>query len=64
MAHAGTIIELASPEAVDRAWEAFAELARDIVDDPRLLTDRAFYQEYLRRQERFRKLFLVQEAGR
>lgn len=64
MPQAGNIIELASELGVDAAWDSYVEMARDLVDDPRLLTDREFNQEFTRRHERWRKLFLMQEAPR
>jgi hypothetical protein len=55
------VVQLVSPQTVERAWSDFVEYARDLVDDPRLITDRRFYAEYTRRHEKWKKLFMAME---
>lgn len=57
------VIRLVTRERVEKAWAEFVEYAREIVDDPRLLTDRRFYQEFTRRHERWKKLFMAMEPS-
>ena len=63
MSAASNVIALASEEAVDRAWRAYAEHVTRLRGDPTLLSDRAFNEESVRRHERWKRLFLIQEAG-
>lgn len=56
------VIPIVSDDALDRAWAEYADYAREVVDDPRLLVDRKFFQEFTRRPNRWRRLFLVSEA--
>jgi hypothetical protein len=60
----GQVIQLANEAAVDTAWESYAQAAGRLADNPRLLTDRAFNEELARLHERWKRLFLVSEAGR
>lgn len=46
---------------VDQAWERYTEYARALSNDPAKLTDRAFHEEFARRYERWRVLFLRSE---
>jgi hypothetical protein len=57
------VIELASESRVDDAWEAYAAKARQIADDPALLSDRAFNEDLAKLHEKWKRLFLMQEAG-
>ena len=60
----GAVIDLASPATVDRAWSAYTELARELSNNPSKLTDRAFHEEFARRYERWRRLFIASEGRR
>jgi hypothetical protein len=60
----GEVLTFASDMAVDRAWDAYADMAKRLLDDPKLLIDREFREELARRDDRWRKLFLAQERGR
>jgi hypothetical protein len=60
----GQVVHLASAQAVDDAWQAYVEQAALLVANPALLCNRAFNEECTRRHERWRRLFLIQEAGR
>jgi hypothetical protein len=55
------ILAFASDDAVNRAWNSYAEHGRKLLDDPRLLIDREFREELARRDDRWRKLFLARE---
>jgi hypothetical protein len=56
----GAVIDLFGD--VDKAWDAYAEKARQIENSPRLLSDRQFNEELARLHERWRKLFLRSEG--
>lgn len=58
----GQVIQLVSEGAVDAAWSSYTEKAVLLADNPALLCDRRFNEELTRRHERWRKLFLLQEA--
>lgn len=60
----GQVIDLLSRSSVDDAWERYTEFARALSDDPSKLTDRAFHEEFARRYDRWRKLFLASEGRR
>lgn len=60
----GAVIQLATEQSVDQAWNAYAEWARRLSDDHSLLADRSFNEEMARRHERWKRLFITQEAGR
>ena len=60
----GAVIDLASPATVDRAWSAYTELARELSNNPAKLTDRSFHEEFARRYDRWRRLFLKSERAR
>lgn len=51
------ILQFPSKQNIDEAWETYAELARKVGDDPSLLANRTFMQEFARRQGRWIKLF-------
>lgn len=53
----------ASEAEVDRAWGCYIEKARLLFENPALICDRQFQEEVTRRHERWKKLFLRQEAG-
>lgn len=59
----GAVVQLVTEDAVDRAWTAYCDYARRLAAQPSLLCDRPFYEEMTRRHERWRRLFLLQEAG-
>ena len=58
------VVELASVERVDQAWQLYADKAAELVDNPHLLCDRGFNEELARRHERWKRVFLIQEAER
>jgi hypothetical protein len=47
---------------VDQAWGDYTEFAHVLASDPSKLLDRAFHEEFARRYERWRKLFLRTDA--
>lgn len=57
------VIELASAESVEAAWNRYAVKARQLVDAPELLCDRQFSQDLARLYERWKRLFLIQDVG-
>lgn len=59
------VVQLFATEAdVDAAWEALRRHSAQIVENPKLLCDREFIQEQIRRHEKFKRLFMAQEAGK
>ncbi len=60
----GQVIELASASAVNDAWDAYTEYARELARNADRLTDRTFHEEFQRRYMRWAKLFRTSEAGR
>lgn len=58
------IFALASESQVDEAWDRYVEFARMLSDDHSKLTDRAFHEEFTRRYDRWRKLFMMSEPPR
>ena len=61
--NAHNVIPISSEQSVNAAWEAYAEMARRISDDSTLLFDRPFNEELARRHERWKRLFMLQEAS-
>lgn len=59
----GSVVDLACPEAVERAWQAYVDLAVQLRTDPHLLADRDFNQRMATAHERWRKLFLMREGA-
>lgn len=55
------IIELVSEDAVDKAWNAYAQEACKLVAEPSLIANRSFNEELARRHERWVRLFLIQD---
>lgn len=45
----------------DAAWERYSEIAKRAVDDPKLLLNRAHCEEFTRRWEEWRDLFLAMD---
>jgi hypothetical protein len=58
----GSVVDFLSKSRVDDAWNDYTEYARMLSDDGTRLTDRAFHEEFTRRYDRWRKLFLMQDA--
>lgn len=58
------VIQLASVNQVDDAWNQYIEFARVLMEDHTKLCDRTFQEEFARRFERWRKLFTMQDAER
>lgn len=57
------VLELVNEQTVDQAWTDYTDMAKLLSEDHSKLTDRAFHEEFTRRYERWRKLFLMQERG-
>lgn len=53
------VIDLVSQERVDAAWDALRIHSARLVDDPKLLLDRAFMEEQTRLESRFKRLLLA-----
>lgn len=58
------VIELMSAATVDSAWVDYVQYAKLLSEDGSKLTDRAFHEEFTRRYDRWRKLFLMQDSER
>lgn len=61
---ASNVIELASPTAVDQAWNEYVVLALQLRQDHSLLSDRDFNQRMAKAHEKWRRLFLIQDQRR
>lgn len=57
-----TVHVLPTPSALDEAWEAYAELARATVDNPKLIYDRDHMQRQALAYKRFYDLFIAVSA--
>jgi hypothetical protein len=55
------VIHLTSEATVDSAWNDYVAMARLLSEDGSKLTDRHFHEEFTRKYDRWRKLFLMQE---
>jgi len=55
------VVPLVTQATLTEAWEMYAEQARQVADDPRLLFDKGFNEELARRHDRWRRLFLASE---
>ncbi len=53
------IITLAAPQDLDAAWDAYKRLADEVLDDPKLLVERAHAEARIRAFRRFEKLFII-----
>lgn len=58
------LIELGGKQSVDQAWSDYTDYAKLLSEDHSKLTDRAFHEEFTRRYDRWRKLFLIQDGER
>lgn len=58
------VVQMVSESAVDEAWEQYAVLARQLRDNPDLLSDRAFNERLARAHEKWRRLFLIRDRVR
>jgi hypothetical protein len=56
------VVEFISDQRVNDAGNDYTEYARMLSEDGTRLTDRAFHEEFTRRYDRWRKLFLMQDA--
>lgn len=56
---ATNVIELASAESVDRAWQAYADHTAQGFADPKLCLDRNWMQTRARLLRRFDQLYLA-----
>ena len=48
---------------VDAAWARYAEEAKKLADDPKLLIDRPFRENLARLEKEWQRLFMAQEAA-
>jgi hypothetical protein len=55
----GTVIDIATRESVDTAWEAFRKHASRSIDDRKLMLDRGYMEEWARLEARFKRLSLM-----
>lgn len=55
------VIELGGKQSVDQAWVDYTDYAKMLSEDHSKLLDRSFHEEFTRRYDRWRKLFLMQE---
>lgn len=53
------ILTFPTQRAVDEAWEALHDLHSEVVDDPRILLNRDFYQRLTEAEARFKALYLA-----
>lgn len=54
----GEVVRLVTDEQAERAWQDYSALAREVVDNPTLLLDRAHRQAFYRAERRYKELFL------
>lgn len=59
----GQVLPLVCQSRVDEAWEEHCHFSRKLMADPSLLLDRQFMEQHTRAHERWKRLFLMQEAG-
>jgi len=52
------VLDIASPERVEAAWEQYQALAVQVGDDPHLISDRDFNQRMAVAHEKWRRLYL------
>lgn len=57
------IIPICDQSAVDFAWTEYAALAERAIAEPKLLTDRKFFEEFTRKEARFKQLFMARERA-
>lgn len=58
------VIELVGKQSVDQAWIDYTDMAKQLSQDHSKLIDRAFHEEFARRYDRWRRLFLMQDGER
>lgn len=56
------VVPIASKASVDQAWEDYASYAQALKDDPDKLTDRDYHEELIRRYNRWKHLFSMEDA--
>lgn len=62
MSSSAKVINLFLSKAeVNGAWLDFQKLAAEAIEDPKRLTDREFFEAYLRAKARFEKLFTAMD---
>jgi predicted component of type VI protein secretion system len=59
----GAVVNLISEQRVDKAWDDYTDYAKLLSENHSKLLDRGFHEEFTRRYDRWRKLFMMQEAG-
>lgn len=59
----GAVVNLVSKSSIDEAWNDYTAYARMLSEDHAKLLDRSFHEEFTRRYERWRKLFLMREGA-
>lgn len=55
----GAVIDIATKESVERAWEAFRDHAARSFDDRSLVLNRGYMEEWARLEARFKRLSLM-----
>lgn len=58
------VVRLYTPNEVERLWEEYASLARQLVPGSPRLTDRGHIEATARAMNRFQRAFLALENGR
>jgi hypothetical protein len=56
------VLEIASRDTVDAAWNAYQRHAERAFDDRRLLLDRGYMEEWARLEAKFKRLSLMPRA--
>ena len=56
------VVRIYSPNEVDRLWEEYAAIARNLLARPELADDRAHHEAMIRAHNRFSKAFLAVEG--
>lgn len=57
------VIELASKDRLAVAWVDYQSMAARAIAEPRLLIDRAFFNEMTLRKAKYERLFLASERA-
>lgn len=60
----GAVIDLITESRIDQAWDDYIAYAQQLSEDHSKLCDRVFHQEFARRYERWRRMFLTLDCGR
>lgn len=57
------VVRLYSPSEIDRLWNEYAAIAREVRARPELADDRAHNEAMIRAHARFTKAFIASEGG-